>query len=151
MYHSIIIGEYNEASLQADYNIPIYYLKMEEISDGKNKITILEDLREQNGATGFDIKIEDVEYYYADGGIDIVNGITVNKGYIKGNPSYVNENYAVCPSIDAGKLPKEILQTKAGMCNNEGEGCYNRYSILIIFYFDIYSHFINFIFSLFFF
>lgn len=137
--HNVSIIEYNEAMLQSDYYIPIYYLKMEEISDGKNKITILEDLRKQNGMTGFDIKIEDVEYHYADGGIDIVNGITVNKGYIKGNPSYVNENYAVCPSIDAGKLPKEILQTKAGMCNNEGKGCYNRYSMQISYYFDIYK------------
>ena len=103
----------------------IYSLLMEETSDGKNKITILEDLRVQNGATGFDIKIEDVEYYYADGGIDIVNGITVNKGYIKDNPSYINKNYGKCPSLNQ---PKEILQTKAGMCNNEGEGCYARMS-----------------------
>ena len=112
---------------------------MEESDNGKNKITILEDLRTQNSMTGFDIKIEDVEYYYADGEIDIVNGITVNKGYIKGNPSYINNNYAVCPTVDAGKLPTEIYQTKAGMCNNEGEGCYNRNSLLLSYYFDAYN------------
>lgn len=133
MSHQIVLAEYNPDIFQQQYNILLYKLKMQDLGNGKNKITVIEDLRAKNGATGFDLKIdENVKYHYADGKVDILNGITVNKGYIKDNPSYFNDKYKICPIIE---LPKELYQTKAGMCNNEGEGCFDRLVFILSSYF----------------
>ena len=126
--HQIAHGEYNPDMFKQQYYILLYKLKMQDLGNGKNKITVIKDLRAQNNATGFDLKIdENVKYHYADGKEDIFNGITVNKGYIKDNPSYFNDKYKICPIIE---LPKELYQTKAGLCNNEGEGCFDRLTVL---------------------
>ncbi len=128
MSHNVIIIEYDPVIFQKESFILLYKLKMQDLGNGKNKIKIIEDLRSQKGAEGFDLTIdENVKYHYADGEVDIINGITVNKGYIKDNPSYFNDKYKPFPICPQPKdQPKEIYQTKAGMCNNEGEGCFDR-------------------------